>query len=1199
MLRAPTLHAGVLHVIRFLPLVSPNFSWFRLCFLSLAGMVAHHRNCPGWIREGDFVSCIHCDMRFKQFRSCQTHVEKIHRHLFNMEERDSDAELEAEEQRVPPIGGRAQLFLPPDVIPRQDGSIPAQSPPAHQQPPHGGAGKLVMVASPRLPGIPRLVAPALLTSPHTPQFSMRSSAHLGASLRPRASSMGLGASSSSNLDEIERKLRARERELEAAEARVRETEEHARRLRELQEKEALLKEREEMLARREEEAKKQVAAAAAGTSANQSCLATIFPRRPIVLPSSFRLPDTARRIHLPIVQTRQGEEIPMDLSSASIDLTVGRTSGQSKKAQIEKQSLITPGALVQVPQESREPNTNDQVKEEAKSCSPILERVTPLRHENPVVQSRDLMSEENHSVTGQITSSSTPPLVDMSSTDMTEMVGVSALVSPGSPAATISAYPETTQKELPASPSKCTKNRQEEEQRTELSHEAVQVNPVTETLHSESQEIMEAGAATSSVQKESRANVSVPYTSGLAEEPHLTEGAVLGLDELLKNGEMLTLLATEEEDGTLTLVSPPISNKDDVDKPAPNAEQLRKSVEVQELEDELEVLKTEVKDIMKGGEDPSSAASMAMAELCRESSLDTLEKRIESPCHGADLVEDLSKRLDQLVRDEGPESNKANEAELPDVMDELYSSPGEVTLEAGQEIILEPGQEVTLEPENGAEEGFNDESKPMHVDLHSHVTGQAGEKVVKKKVELTKAKLAAPKRKISPRRSTPQHHKKGRMNEDDIVQSVSQLERRSNRIKSRDSEDSVPQCRKTKAPLDKLKMKKKAEKEEENSTSTAYSSHKQSQRTKKQVVGPSCPEVNRSPKKSIPIIQSIRGKPDEESDVTEKKKDTSKPAGMPSLPTPTSKSPKPSKQVSQTIKCGGCPVTSQSEASWRLHCARRHAGLARPKGESQTFTEEEEEQACLLAFQACKKIQCPNCRQPSFSRSEMLLQHYRQCGKVEILTAVVKHEEEEVPNPGGRSRRAAATKAKQKVAEFVEAITGKSNLDGESDADAEDKDVELSDADDSDDNYDIGKEIGGATLYKFTIENGKRTWRCVICKLDFPDKAAVEGHVFTKHQAEVDDQDTESEVDESEEEDESDYAEMDSDDSYARYKYSKFHIIFKGETSLDQKQSMLGSGEDQETEEQSTSGGQFWSLAHRLGSCGKTLCLTLFPKGDA
>ena len=183
--------------------------------------------------------------------------------------------------------------------------------------------------------------------------------------------------------------------------------------------------------------------------------------------------------------------------------------------------------------------------------------------------------------------------------------------------------------------------------------------------------------------------------------------------------------------------------------------------------------------------------------------------------------------------------------------------------------------------------------------------------------------------------------------------------------------------------------------------------------------------------------------------------------------------------------------------------------------------------------------------------------------------------------PGGRSRRAAATKAKQKVAEFVEAITGKSNIDGESDADAEDKDVELSDADDSDDNYDIEKEIGGATLYKFTIDNGRRSWRCTICNLDFPDKAAVEGHVFTKHQAEVDDQDTESEVDESEDEDESDYADMDSDDSYARYKYSIFHIISKGKTSLDQKLSMLGSAEDQEIEVQSTSEGQFWSLAHR------------------
>ena len=49
--------------------------------------------------------------------------------------------------------------------------------------------------------------------------------------------------SSSHLDEIERKFKERERELEAAEGRVRETEKHARRLRELQEKEAVLRAR--------------------------------------------------------------------------------------------------------------------------------------------------------------------------------------------------------------------------------------------------------------------------------------------------------------------------------------------------------------------------------------------------------------------------------------------------------------------------------------------------------------------------------------------------------------------------------------------------------------------------------------------------------------------------------------------------------------------------------------------------------------------------------------------------------------------------------------------------------------------------------------------------------------------------------------------------------------------------------------------
>ena len=235
------------------------------------------------------MPCNFCDMRFKQFRSCQTHVEKLHRNLFNREERESD--IEAIEPRPSPLGARAQPSFPPDVVPRQDGSIPAQSPPALQQAPHrgsGGGGKLVMIASPRLLGSPRLIIPAHRRSPATPKFSLRASSPQSGAIFSRAPSMALASSSSSNLDEIERKLKERERELEAAEARVRETEEHARRLRELQEKEAVLKEREEMLARREEEAKKQVAAVAAGSPRLQPCPAPTFPRRPIFLQSIIK-----------------------------------------------------------------------------------------------------------------------------------------------------------------------------------------------------------------------------------------------------------------------------------------------------------------------------------------------------------------------------------------------------------------------------------------------------------------------------------------------------------------------------------------------------------------------------------------------------------------------------------------------------------------------------------------------------------------------------------------------------------------------------------------------------------------------------------------------------------------------------------------------------------------------------------------------
>ena len=91
-----------------------KFLLFRLCFLSLNGIEANHRECPGWIREGDFVACVHCDMRFKHFRYCQTHVERMHCQHFSIEVDDLDAE--AEDQGAPPLKVTAQPSFPLDVV---------------------------------------------------------------------------------------------------------------------------------------------------------------------------------------------------------------------------------------------------------------------------------------------------------------------------------------------------------------------------------------------------------------------------------------------------------------------------------------------------------------------------------------------------------------------------------------------------------------------------------------------------------------------------------------------------------------------------------------------------------------------------------------------------------------------------------------------------------------------------------------------------------------------------------------------------------------------------------------------------------------------------------------------------------------------------------------------------------------------------
>ena len=52
----------------------------RCCisFLSLAGMVAHHKTCIGVAHPGSYNACDLCGSRFKQFKSMQTHREKAH-----------------------------------------------------------------------------------------------------------------------------------------------------------------------------------------------------------------------------------------------------------------------------------------------------------------------------------------------------------------------------------------------------------------------------------------------------------------------------------------------------------------------------------------------------------------------------------------------------------------------------------------------------------------------------------------------------------------------------------------------------------------------------------------------------------------------------------------------------------------------------------------------------------------------------------------------------------------------------------------------------------------------------------------------------------------------------------------------------------------------------------------------------------------
>jgi len=92
----------------------------RLCFLSLSGIVSHHRNCRGWTSPNDYIPCMHCGARFKQFKSCQTHSLRNHQHLFGADS-DDDSDMKSEVVSPPRISPPPLPIPPaPDVVPRPD-----------------------------------------------------------------------------------------------------------------------------------------------------------------------------------------------------------------------------------------------------------------------------------------------------------------------------------------------------------------------------------------------------------------------------------------------------------------------------------------------------------------------------------------------------------------------------------------------------------------------------------------------------------------------------------------------------------------------------------------------------------------------------------------------------------------------------------------------------------------------------------------------------------------------------------------------------------------------------------------------------------------------------------------------------------------------------------------------------------------------
>ena len=133
--------------------------------------------------------------------------------------------------------------------------------------------------------------------------------------------------------------------------------------------------------------------------------------------------------------------------------------------------------------------------------------------------------------------------------------------------------------------------------------------------------------------------------------------------------------------------------------------------------------------------------------------------------------------------------------------------------------------------------------------------------------------------------------------------------------------------------------------------------------------------------KEVPSVEEIKGRRGRKRKIAtiENNQDESK-----SDDNKLKRTPVKSSKVS-SFQCGKCPNSTENYPSlmkFKDHVIREHGGLARPIGESQEFSSEEEIHALLKeAFVYKKQVSCYQCKQKKFTSFGGLKMHLLTCGK--------------------------------------------------------------------------------------------------------------------------------------------------------------------------------------------------------------------------